>query len=121
MIAKKNRLTERQVKKVLQKWKPFFTQWYVLNSCMNREETHRFSIVIWWKSVQNAVERNFFRRMFYEIVRNDFLEQQIWKSYDITLLVKKVTKLERNNKKSVANFQNDIHFLLRKLFKHSSQ
>lgn len=117
MIAKKYRLTERQVKKVLQKWKPFFTQGFVCNLVYNKFDYNRYAIVIWWKSVQNAVSRNFFRRLFYGIVDEKLLEWVRW--YDIVLLVKKQTKLDRIDEKNVANFQKDIHFLLHKVLKHT--
>lgn len=112
MIPKKNRLTEREVKKVLTRWKPFFSYWIVLNYQKNNLEKNRFAIVIWWKSVKTNVERNYFRRSFYDLV-SDKLE--VIKSYDIVLVVKKQTKLDKKDENSIKSFKKDIKFLLNKV------
>jgi hypothetical protein len=46
VISKKNRLTEREVKKVLGKSKPFFSYGIVLNYIPNKLTHNRFAIVI---------------------------------------------------------------------------
>jgi ribonuclease P protein component len=68
MIKKQFRLREKEVKKVLSMRKPFFSYNIVLNYRKNRLEYNRFSIVIGGKSVHTNVERNFFRRRFYDFV-----------------------------------------------------
>lgn len=110
MIQKKYRLTERQVKKVLHKGKPFFSYTVVLNSIPNREKTARFAVVIGGKSVKNSVHRNVFRRLFYDTV-HPFLQKY---SKDFVFVVKSKTKLDANEKKVRDNFKNDILFLLNK-------
>jgi len=46
MISKQFRLTERQVKKVLSRAKPFFSYGVVLNSSFNKLDYNRYAIVI---------------------------------------------------------------------------
>lgn len=112
MISKKYRLTEKQTKKVLQKWKPFFSYWIVLNFTKNKLEHNRFAIVIWSKSVKNNVERNFFRRFLYnKISQIDFSSS--W--YDYVFVIKKQTKLDKKDKKSIFSLENDLNFLINKL------
>lgn len=112
MIAKKYRLTEKETKKVLHKWKPFFSYWIVLNILKNTLSYNRFSIVIWWKSVNTNVDRNFFRRNFYDkcswYIDND------WQCYDLVFVVKKQTKLEKKQEISIITFEKDLNFLLDK-------
>ena len=112
MISKKNRLTEREVKKVLSRWKPFFSYGIVLNYMKNNYKKNRYWIVIWAKSVKNNVTRVFFRRLFYNLVF-DKLEADRW--IDFVFVVKKQTKLDKNDEKSIMNFEKDIKFLLNKI------
>lgn len=112
MISKKYRLTEREVKKVLHKWKPFFSHWIVLNSCKNKNWYNRFWIVLWWKSVNCNVERVFFRRRFYDIV-SAFNFKEEWK--DFVFVVKKKTKFDKKDLNSVLWFKKDLMFLLGKI------
>ncbi len=112
MISKKNRLSEREVKKVLTRWKPFFSYGIVLNYFKNNLNKNRFAIVIWWKSVKNNVTRVFFRRRFYDIV-SDRLDSNKW--YDFVFVVKKQTKLDKSYEKSIITFNKDIKFLLNKI------
>ena len=112
MISKKNRLTEREVKKVLGRSKPFFSYGIVLNYVKNRLQKNRFAIVIWKKSVNTNVTRVFFRRMFYNIVQKE-LENNKW--LDFVFVVKKKTKLDKNDEKSILSFKKDINFLLGKI------
>ena len=126
MISKKDRLTEREVKKVLTRWKPFFSYGLVLNYAKNNLEKNRFAIVIWWKSVKTSVERNFFRRRFYDLVSNSikFLPLKkgvpdLWvvgiKWIDYVFVVKKQTKLDKKDDNSRKSFIQDIKFLLNKI------
>ena len=112
MISKKNRLSEREVKKVLTRWKPFFSYGIVLNYLKNNLEKNRYAIVIWWKSVKTNVARVFFRRTYYDIV-SDKLEANKW--IDFVFVVKKQTKLDKTNKESILTFKKDIKFLLNKI------
>ncbi len=112
MISKKNRLTEREVKKVLNRWKPFFSYGIVLNYSKNNLEKNRFSIVIWWKSVNTNVTRNFFRRRFYDYA-SWYLDSKKWT--DFVFVVKKQTKLDKKDKKCIMSFDKDIKFLINKI------
>jgi len=113
VISKKYRLSEREVKKVLRKWKPFFSYWIVLNSIRNNLDFNRFAIVIWWKSVVNSVSRNFFRRSFYNIVSSLTFSKNLW--YDLVFVVKKTNKLDSTSIDAVFNFKKDILFLIKKI------
>lgn len=112
MISKNDRLTEREVKKVLRKGKPFFASWVVMNFAKNNLEHSRFALVLWGKSVKNAVHRNFFRRRFYDRAAA-YIDNK--KNCDYVFVVKKQLKLDAKNKQSIDNFYNDIDFLLRKI------
>lgn len=115
MISKQFRLTEKQVKRVLSKSKPFFSYGLVLNKTPNRLQYSRFAIVIWTKSVNHNVTRNFFRRRYYEYVRTHVTNINTNKCYDVVCVVKKQTKLDRNDKSSIMSFDKDIQFLFKKL------
>jgi ribonuclease P protein component len=113
MISKQFRLTERQVKKVLTKSKPFFSYGLVLNKTINRLDHNRYAIVLWAKSVNHNVTRNFFRRRYYEHIRTQL--EQISGNYDVVCVVKKQTKLDRKDKASIMSFDKDIKFLFNKI------
>lgn len=116
MIKKVYRLSELQVKKVLSKRKPFFSYWVVLNTFNNGLNYNRFAIILSWKSVKNSIERNFFRRKFYEIVSKKILENLNWRGNDFVFLVKKETKLDKKDFESIKSFEKDINFLLKIFF-----
>lgn len=69
MLAKENRLSERQVKKVLRKGKPFFSYTLVIHTLPSTLDAARCAIVISGKSVPSAVVRNMYRRKFYSLCR----------------------------------------------------
>ena len=123
MISKKYRLKDRELKKVLKEWKPFFSYGIVLNYNKNKVSYNRFAIVIWAKSVKNNVQRNFFRRKFYDEILKSVLfsynlnlinEKQ---GCDYVFVVKKQTKLDKNNSEVINKFDGDIKFLINKLSK----
>ena len=113
MIKKIYRLREREVKKVLQKWKPFFSYNIVLNSTQNKKSYNRFAIVIGSKSVRTNVERNFFRRKFYDLVSDYAKDEVKWR--DFVFVVKKKTKLDKRIDTSISSFEKDIRFLIQKI------
>lgn len=122
MIKKIYRLKEREVKKVLLKWKPFFSYWVVLNILENKLAYNRFAIVIWAKSVNNNITRNYFRRRFYDIIANSGLlldgttSKLNWNAYyDFVFVLKKQTKLDKIDEKSINSFTNDINFIIKKV------
>lgn len=116
MISKNFRLKEEEVKKVLKFWKPFFSYWMVLNYKNNNFENNRFAIIISGKNVETSVERNFFRRRFYDSIDKKLL---IWKKelsqnkYDLVFVLKKQTKLDKTKIESINWYDNDIRFLLK--------
>lgn len=130
MIAKKFRLKEKEVKKVLWKSKPFFSSWIVLNKKINKKSFNRFTIIIGWKSVNTNVTRVFFRRRFFDTIResklfyNPFplglpLKKEdnvgITKYFDFVFVVKKQTKLDRKDLNALKSFKNDLNFLIKKV------
>nr|MDD3720252.1 ribonuclease P protein component [Candidatus Gracilibacteria bacterium] len=116
MISKNYRLKESEVKKVLQTGKPFFSFGVVLNYKKNTLGNNRFAIVIGGKSVNGSVERNFFRRIFYDICKN-YLEG----NSDLVFVVKKQTKLDKNLLESIKEFEKDINFLMKNTLKFNNK
>lgn len=115
MLAKKFRLHEREVKKVLHKGKPFFSYSIVFNIIPNKLSYSRFAIVIWWKSVPNAVVRNMYRRMYYNLAHK-YIKYNFW---DVVCVVKKQTKLDRN-KQTQNKIRSEINYLFeKKLWKNT--
>ena len=119
MLRKKYRLKEKEVKKVLSRWKPFFSYWVVLNQTQNLLWCPRFSVVIWSKSVTNNITRNFFRRRFYNLISLNILKVKNDLSCDNVFIVKKNFKLDKKDKNTIEKFDKDINFLIRKwIFKN---
>lgn len=115
MIAKRYRLNEKEVKKVLQRWKPFFSYGIVVNSSRNTVWCNRFAIVIGSKSVNTNVTRVFFRRKFYNIVAQSSLFTDNEKWVDYIFVVKKTCALDRKDKKAISLFDKDLSFLIKKV------
>lgn len=119
MLKKNYRIKEKEVKKVLGKWKPFFSYWIVLNYKKNILPHNRFAIVIWSKSVENNVIRNYYRRTFYDLIFEqnwinlDNPSEKKW--VDFVFVVKKQTKLKIKDEESLNSFKKDIVFLLNKV------
>jgi ribonuclease P protein component len=67
MIAKEYRLTEREVRKVLSRRKPFFSYMFIANILENKEEHGRIGILLSSKVARGSVNRNFWRRQFYDL------------------------------------------------------
>lgn len=115
MLAKKYRLKEREVKKVLHKGKPFFSYSIVFNVFPNTLWHSRFAVVIGWKSVPNNVVRNTYRRLFYDI-SSAHIQKQYW---DIVCVVKKQTKLQKSEQ-SIQKLSCEITYLFdKKLWKNT--
>lgn len=112
MIKKKFRLKEKDVKRVLQKWEPFFSYGIVLNKQKNKLNYNRFAIVISSKSVVSNVERNFFRRRFYDLVSESKISS-IW--LDFVFVVKNKVKLWKKIDWSFTLFRKDLKFLINKI------
>ena len=67
MIAKKYRLAEKEVKKVLSRRKPFFANGMVANVLPNTLGYARVAIVLGGKQAPGSVNRNYFRRRTYDL------------------------------------------------------
>lgn len=111
MIKKKFRLNEKEVKRVLQRWEPFFSYGIVLNKQKNKKDFNRFAIVISAKSVKTNVERNFFRRRFYDFISLNEISKK-W--FDFVFVVKTKSKLDKKNKDNLDSFFKDLKFLINK-------
>lgn len=111
MIKKKNRLKEKNVKRVLQKWEPFFSYGIVLNKQKSKKDYNRFAIVISSKSVKSWVERNFFRRRFYDFIQWSKIFNEKW--FDFVFVVKNKIKLDKKN--WLNTFLKDLIFLVNKI------
>ena len=112
MLKKKFRLREREVKRVLQKWEPFFSYDVVLNTKRNNFNYNRFAIVISSKSVYSNVERNFFRRRFYDFISKSEIQKK-WN--DFVFVVKTKVKLDKKNILSLKSFYKNLNFLIIKI------
>jgi len=115
MIAKKFRLKEREVKKVLWKWKPFFSNGIVLNYISNKIWFNRFAIVIWSKSVNTNVTRVFFRRRFFDKIMEEKYIEKTNLFRDYVFVVKKKIKLDRRDLEVLKTFKKDLNFLIKKV------
>lgn len=114
-MKKKYRLVEKDLKKVLHKWKPFFSYSLVLNFYKNKLDYNRFAIVIWSKSISNNVNRNYFRRFFYKkIILWNLLRIKKEDNYDFVFVVKKQVKFDKKEEQSIKNFEKDMDFLVKK-------
>lgn len=112
MLAKQYRLTERNTKKVLHKWKPFFSYGIVLNLEKNNYNHNRFAIVLSSKSIKSNVERNFFRRRFYDFMK-DKIDYKPWN--DMVFVIKQQNKLDMKDENSLKNFLKELSFLMNKI------
>jgi ribonuclease P protein component len=106
VLEKKYRLSEREVKKVLHKGKPFFSYSIVFNVFPNKLSYNRYAIVIGSKSVPNNVIRNMYRRAFYDISWN-FQAPYIG---DIVCVVKSKTKLLKTQE-DMKKFSREIYYI----------
>jgi ribonuclease P protein component len=119
MIAKEYRLTEREVRKVLSRRKPFFSYMFIANVLENKLAHGRCGILLSGKVTKGSVNRNFFRRKFYD---SSFTRLQKL-PFDIVLVPKKGTLLDYKDWSQVAEFEKNIMFLMKKIGeeKNSSQ
>lgn len=113
MIKKKFRLREKEVKRVLQKWKPFFSYNIVLNKQKNKLWFNRFAIVISAKSIETNVERNFFRRRFYDFIQNSKISEE--QSQDFVFVIKTKSRFCKKQTQSLNLFYKDLQFLISKI------
>lgn len=84
-----------------------------MNKQKNKIGYNRFAIVISSKSVNTNVERNFFRRRFFDMISEKKL---ITTWYDLVFVVKNKVKLWKKIEWSFASFSKDLKFLLGKIW-----
>ena len=111
MISKEYRLTERELRKVLSRKKPFFSYVFIANTCENKLSHGRCGILLSSKCTKWSVNRNFWRRKFYDLflptIQNNHL--------DIVLVPKKWTTLDYKNEQHIIDFEKNILFLSKKI------
>ncbi|PID83724.1 ribonuclease P protein component [Candidatus Gracilibacteria bacterium] len=90
MIAKKFRLTEKEIKKVFKQKKPFFSRYWIVNTRKNNLQYNRIAILLSGKCTKGAVNRNFFRRKFYDTLFDIGLEG----GFDLVFVPKKGQKFD---------------------------
>lgn len=67
MISKEYRLTEHELKRVLSRKKPFFSYVFIANTMENKSDHGRCGILLSSKCTKGSVNRNFWRRKFYDM------------------------------------------------------
>lgn len=112
MIKKIFRLKETEVKKVLKTRKPFFSYGFVANTRQNNLLHNRFAIILSGKNTKTSVNRNFFRRKFYDLVKDSI---EVW-NLDLVFVPKKWKIFDKNDNLSIVEFEKDILFVLKKVF-----
>lgn len=85
MISKEYRLTERELRKVLSRRKPFFSYMFIANILENKTGHGRLGILLSSKVARGSVNRNFWRRRFYDASLPNIEHL----SYDVVLVPKK--------------------------------
>lgn len=113
MIAKRYRLTFREVKKVLAHGKPFFSSSATALALPGKAHGHRCAIVVSGKHAKGSVIRNFFRRKFYDLALPHVVAG-VSRPVDCVLLLKRGTVLDHRKPESVAQFVRDASGALAK-------
>ena len=116
MIAKRYRLTFREVKKVLAHGKPFFSSMATALALPGRAAGHRCAIVVSGKHARGSVIRNFFRRRFYDLAAAHVARVPAGRPVDCVLLLKRGTVLDHRKPDSVALFERDVRAALAKAY-----
>jgi ribonuclease P protein component len=111
MISKEYRLTERELKKVLSKRKPFFSYVFVANTMENKSTHGRCGILLSSKCTKGSVNRNFWRRKFYDLSLPRIEKIPL----DVVIVPKKGTTLDYKNPEHITEFEKNILFLYRKI------
>lgn len=111
MIAKPFRLNENQVKKVLQKKKPFFSYGVVANVIKNDLEYSRISIILSSTQTRWSVNRNRIRRHIYDLSAPYIIGLGV----DIVYMFKKKTLLNSKEPLLMQEIAKDIPFLMKKI------
>lgn len=114
MIAKKFRLSEKDLRKVFAQKKPFFSYMMIANVRKNSLSHARVGILLSAKITRWSVNRNFFRRLTYEVSKN-FLSLP----FDIVFVIKKGNQLSFKNKKDCDDFIENLSFIYKKISAYS--
>ena len=117
MIAKKYPLTENELRKVLQKRKPFFSYNIVANIYPNTLGYIRCGIVLSSKQTPWSVNRNTFRRHMYD-VSSQYIKDL---SVDVVFVIKKGVVFDRKNTEQIRDFMRDIQFLWKTIKKQGTK
>ena len=104
MIAKKFRLCEHEVKKVLRARNAQFSDVFIGNIIQNKGGSSRFALVLSSKAAKTSVDRNFFRRRFFDYIRSINLTQELSIHSDIVCLPRKGKVFSRRDTASVESF-----------------
>jgi ribonuclease P protein component len=120
MIAKRFRLTESQIGKVLKNKKPFFSNLLIANAARNGLEVSRFALILSGKVAKTSVDRNFYRRRFYDRVAIYLGEQnasgkQALPGIDTSFVVQKGNICGRRDLSMISKFETEVDTLLRKV------
>ena len=109
MISKKYRLTENEVRKVLNRKKPFFSYVWIANTTPNKLDHGRCGILLSSKVAKGSVNRNFWRRTYYDLS----LPYITMLPLDMVLIAKKGTILDYKNEIHIVEFKKNIQSLYR--------
>jgi ribonuclease P protein component len=115
MIAKRFRLTESQLGKVLKNKKPFFSHLLIANAARNGLEVSRFALILSGKVAKTSVDRNFYRRRFYDIVARH-LNQPSKIGIDASFVIQKGNVCNRRDSTMVSKFDSEVDNLLHKVY-----
>ena len=85
MISKEYRLTEHELRKVLNRKKPFFSFVWIANTMENKFLHGRCGILLSSKCTKGSVNRNYWRRKFYDISLSSLTTLNV----DVVLVPKK--------------------------------
>jgi ribonuclease P protein component len=115
MIAKKFRLCEHEVKKVLRARNAQFSDVFIGNIIQSKGESSRFALVLSSKATKTSIDRNFFRRRFFEFIRTKNLMQTFSTQFDVVCLPKKWKVFSRRNIASIDDFDKWLTVLMRRI------
>ncbi len=118
MIAKLYRLKEREVRRVLRVRRPVFGGSIIASIEANRLPYNRFAFVVSGKHAPTSIDRNFFRRRFYESLR-PFITAGIVgvrSHVDCVCTLRRGTRLDRRNITTVEVFRADMATISQKIF-----
>lgn len=111
MISKEYRLTEHELRKVLNRKKPFFSYVWIANTLENKSSHGRCGLLLSAKCTKGSVNRNYWRRKFYDISLPSLKKLNI----DVVFVPKKWTILDYKKSEHTFEFEKNIRFLYHKI------